>query len=139
MEPRLRPAVAADLPALLAVHEAAFRPLVEGRYGWDPALQRERFPAEGLGHAIEVAGEVVGQWLVEERAETTYLARVMLHPRLQGQGLGARLICQLQARGRPVELSVWEENRARSLYARLGFREIAREGFRLRLRWDPPA
>lgn len=137
MEPRLRPATAADLPALLAAHEAAFRPLVEGRYGWDPVVQRERFPAEGLGEAIELAGEVVGQWLVEERAEAIYLARVFLHPRVQGQGLGARLIRELQAPGRPVELSVWEENRARALYERLGFRETGREGFRVHLRWDP--
>ena len=137
MEPRLRPATLEDLPALLAVHEAAFRALVEARYGWDPVVQRARFPAEGLGQAIEVAGELVGQWLVEEREEVTYLARVMLHPRVQGQGLGGRLIRQLQARGRAIELSVWEENPARSLYARLGFREASREGFRLRLRWEP--
>ena len=138
----LRLASERDFPALLAIHEASFRALVEGRFAWDPSFQRERLLEGGLGEVVEAAGEVVGQWLVERGPEELYLARVMIAPAWRGRGIATHLIQNLQAearaRGVGVALSVWEENPARALYERLGFVAQAQREFRVPMRWEPP-
>jgi ribosomal protein S18 acetylase RimI-like enzyme len=137
--PDLRPALALDLPALLAIHEAAFRELVEARFDWDPALQRQLFRAGDLGQVLELDGQVIGQWLVERRPDEVFLARVMLSPAWQGRGIATGLIRELQAEARaaglPLTLQVWEENPARALYERLGFAVTGAREFRLQMRW----
>ena len=138
----LRPATAADLPRLLEVHEGAFRPLVETRYPWDPAEQR-RILAESLHRAqlVLVDERVVGQLIVTPQEGAVFLERILLAPEVQGRGLGTALvetvIADARARGLPVTLSVWDTNRARALYTRLGFRVTHHEGFRVKMQLDP--
>lgn len=138
----LRPATDADLPRLLEVHEGAFRPLVETRYAWDPAEQR-RILAESLARAqvVLLDGRIVGQLIVTPVEGALFLERILLAPEVQGRGLGTALIetviADARAQGLPVTLSVWDTNRARALYARLGFRVTHQEGFRVKMRLDP--
>lgn len=140
--PSLRAATEDDLPALLAIHEASFRALVEPRFDWDPALQRELFSAGDLGQVLVLAGEVIGQWKVEHRPAEVFLARVMIAPVCQGRGIATNLIRALQAEARasglPVTLQVWEENQARALYERLGFVVTGAREFRVAMRWSSP-
>lgn len=139
--PKRRPATISDLPALLAIHEAAFRGLVEARFDWDPALQRQLFSAGPLGEVLVLEGQVIGQWLVERRPEEIFLARVMISPAYQGRGIATALIQELQAEasaaGLPLTLQVWEENPARALYERLGFAVTGAREFRVAMRWEP--
>lgn len=102
--PSRRPALPSDLPALLTIHEGAFRRLVEARFDWDPALQRELFSAGPLGEVIVLEGEVIGQWLVERRHAAIFLSRVMLSPEWQGCGIASALIKQLQTEARAAGL-----------------------------------
>ena len=81
MSPSRRPATSADLPELLRIHEATFRPLVEKRFAWDPQEQAKRFGPASLGDVILApSGEVIGQWIVQEGPGRLFLARVMLAP-----------------------------------------------------------
>lgn len=140
----LRPATPGDLEGLRAVHESAFRGLVETRYDWDPDQQRQ-IVLESIPHAqiVEVAGALAGQLIVEEREDEVFLSRVMLGAAYRGRGLGAQIvgdvIARARASGRAVTLSVWENNRARGLYERLGFRVTHQEGFRVKMRLAPAA
>ena len=137
----LRPASQTDLAALLGIHEATFRAMVEVRFEWESTRQLERLLEGGLGQVVVIGDEVVGQWLVERRPTEFYLARVMLAPAVQGKGLGTQLIRDLQAEaateGKTVLLQVWEENPARVLYERLGFVALAPVEFRVPMRWEP--
>lgn len=87
-------------------------------------------------------GEVIGQWLVERRPDALFLARVMLAPAWQGRGIASTLIRELQAEARaaglPVTLQVWEENPARALYQRLGFKVTGAREFRVQMAWEAP-
>ncbi|MGE0707311.1 MAG: GNAT family N-acetyltransferase [Planctomycetota bacterium] len=139
---RLRPLRGDEQAALYALHEACFRPLVETRFAWDPDQQRRALTGnEGVSWAVEVAGELAGQLILADRGHELFVTRVLVHPRWQGRGLGRRLleevIAQAEARGIPVTLSVWENNRARALYARLGFVETEQVEFRVKMRRDP--
>lgn len=84
---------------------------------------------------------MIGQWLVERRPSELFLARVMLHPDWQGRGIASALIRELQDEARaaslPLALQVWEENPARTLYERLGFRVSGAVEFRVQMRWEP--
>ena len=138
----LRPAVPADDAPLLAMHEACFRPLVEGRFAWVPELQAERFAEgsrDGESWVVLVAGEVAGQLVVDDRGHELFVVRVMVHPRYQCRGIGGSLVSgvleRAAARGLPVTLSVWDTNRALQLYQRLGFELTGQVEFRVKMRW----
>jgi ribosomal protein S18 acetylase RimI-like enzyme len=127
----LRPAVAADLEALFAVHVAALREAVEATWGWDDDVQRriftERFDA-AASRVIVVEDEVAGHLVVEPHEDEVFLARVALLPAWQGHGIGSRVVADVVRRARgaglPTRLHVLRANgRARALYERLGFRE----------------
>lgn len=146
LEYTLRPCEADDLPALCDLHEACFRPLVETRFEWDPDVQRQRFVDDDGGPAtrawaVLVACELAGQLVVEEREDALFVKRIMVHPRWQGRRLGTRLLEELieraRARGLALTLSVWDTNRARALYERLGFRRTEQVEHRVRMRLDP--
>lgn len=115
-----RPAVPADLPAIAAVHRAAWTRMVRGH---DPAFPvagdlrawegrwRKAFadpwpPREGLA-VIEDAGAVVAAaWLGPfknagpDLAHRALLRRVYVHPDNQGRGHGSRLLAWAEARAR---------------------------------------
>lgn len=121
--PGHRPAQASDLPGLIALHEAAFRALVEPAFTWDPALQAQRMEqavASGRTTLVSVAGEEIGAVSVGTLEGERFLERIMIHPDHQGQGIGTHLIEALLARG-PLRCRVWRKNRALELYQRLGF------------------
>ena len=138
----LRAPTFADVPRLLELHEQAFRPLVETRSAWCPEEQtqivRDSFL---LGSVVEVQGVAVGQLMVERHPEHVFLKRLMLDPEVQGRGLGRQIVWDVidRAAPLPVTLSVWETNRARSLYERLGFRVTHVEGHKVKMRRDPEA
>ncbi len=126
-----RPAGAADRRRLYEVHRAAMGPYVTELWGWDDAWQAEAFTRSfdpGSTRVIVVGEQLVGFFETHEDAEAVVLSKIELDPAFQRRGIGTSVIAGVlaegRARGKPVRLQVFKINeRARSLYRRLGFVE----------------
>jgi ribosomal protein S18 acetylase RimI-like enzyme len=86
--------------------------------------------AEAEFYLVERNAEPIGRFYVDRQTRNWYLIEISLLPDWRGQGLGSALIGLLQdgvraGRGDRLSLNVETTNRARRLYARLGFLEVA--------------
>ncbi|MDT3727829.1 GNAT family N-acetyltransferase [Streptomyces sp. DSM 41972] len=138
---RIRPAVAADVPAVKAVIDAAFRPYIP-RIGVAPVPMEAdhtanvaagrvfvaEIPYEGGAGAVRVAGLVV----LETRPDHLYLDIAAVRPDAQGAGLGRLLLEFAETRARELERPeirlftnalMWEN---RKIYRRLGHEAVER-------------
>jgi ribosomal protein S18 acetylase RimI-like enzyme len=134
----LRPATPADSEFCYALRQVALRPYIEATWGWDDAVQRgfhERGFDPAATQIIMADGRDVGRFVVDRGPDETFLGLIELLPAYQGQGIGARLIRELIAEGRPIRLEVLAANtRAYALYQRLGFRETGRTETKVHMR-----
>lgn len=145
---QLQPVVERDGAALFAIHEAAIRPYVEQVWGWDDADQRVRFGEFLRSSAsrlrwIVVDGERVGflDWSMER--DHVFIGNIELVPAHQGRGIGSRVVrdvvAQAAERGLPTRLQVLRvNNRARQLYARLGFVTTGTTETHVLMEWQLP-
>jgi ribosomal protein S18 acetylase RimI-like enzyme len=142
----LRPAVEADNWFLYELHRRTLGNVIEATWGpWDDAVQRrfhrDWFDPDRLEMVI-VDGKPSGVVDAHQGEDGTfYIGRIEISPELQNRGVGTALIRRLIERARAVgasavELHVLELNRARVLYERLGFRVVAAEPPKLRMRLD---
>ncbi|GHG29620.1 N-acetyltransferase [Streptomyces albogriseolus] len=138
---RIRPAVAADVPAVKAVVDAAFRPYVarigvvpvpmEADHAANVAAGRvfvAELPDDGGAGPVRVAGLVV----LEPRTDHLHLDTVAVLPDAQGAGLGRLLLEFTEARARALGLPeirlftnamMWENQ---TIYPRLGYETVER-------------
>jgi ribosomal protein S18 acetylase RimI-like enzyme len=141
----LRPATRADDEFCYQLHKAAMGGYVVAVWGWEEQVQREyhaRAFKPRRWQIITVNGANAGMLSVEYRPDEVYLARIELRPRVQGRGIGTRVINALLAeareRGQDLVLDVLVVNeRARALYERLGLIEvgpIGEDGVKVRMR-----
>ncbi|MEV5973268.1 GNAT family N-acetyltransferase [Streptomyces sp. NPDC051921] len=124
---RIRPAVAADVPAVKAVIDAAFHHYIE-RIGVVPAPMEEDHAANVAAGRVFVAGEpVAGLVVVIPETGHLYLDTVAVHPDAQGTGLGRTLMAWVEERARELGLPevrlltnamMWENQK---LYERYGY------------------
>jgi ribosomal protein S18 acetylase RimI-like enzyme len=140
----LRPATPADEPFLRTL-DAAGQPA-----GLPPELVDLQFRARRQARAQLVplprhevvlrAGRPVGEQVVQETGAQVHLVDVALLPGERGQGVGARLLADLQRRAgsRPVRLSVLAGSPARRLYERAGFRVTGADGAHEHMEWTRP-
>ena len=142
----VRAATAADDEFLFNLHRRALGDVIEATWGpWDDNLQR-RFHRDwfdpGRIEVVLVDGELAG--MMEAYlgpGDTFYISRVEVSPSRQNRGVGTALMRQLLERARrsgavAVELHVLHLNRARVLYERLGFRVVADDPPKFRMRLD---
>ncbi|GGT25034.1 N-acetyltransferase [Streptomyces kurssanovii] len=107
-----RDAAEADVPALVALIESAYRG-ESSRAGWtseadilggqrtDPQGVREVITAPGSRLMIvEADGEPVACCQLEHRGEATYFGMFAVRPDLQGAGLGRRIIAEAERSAR---------------------------------------
>jgi ribosomal protein S18 acetylase RimI-like enzyme len=128
----LRPATRADDEFCYQLHKAAMGGYVAAVWGWDEQVQREyhaRAFKPRRWQIITVNGADAGMLSVEYRPDEVHLARIEIRPRLQGRGIGTRIINALLAEARQrrqdLVLDVLVVNeRARALYQRLGLTEV---------------
>lgn len=122
------------------------REYVERVWGWDEAEQttlfENRFQPERW-QIIQSSGQDIGVLVVEDQTEEIILASIEILPDWQGQGVGSSVIRSLMGRaaasGKPLALRVLRVNeRARSLYERLGFRPFKEIETHTYLRWEGP-
>ncbi len=134
--PTIRPAAAADVPALL--------PMIRGlhedeRIPWDaPAVEAAlrrllAEPALGVVRLVEVGGRAAGYAIatlgydLEFQGHDAYLTELWLEPWARGQGLAPALLATIEGRIRAagaqaLHLQVRPGNAAaRALYERAGF------------------
>src|SRR5215216_4354916 len=139
----LRVARSGDREFLFRLNEATMRVYVERVWGWDEAEQaiifEERFDPERW-QIIQFGGQDIGVLIVEEQSEEIILASIEILPEWQRQGIGSSVVRSVmdraQASGKPLSLRVLHVNqRARSLYERLGFRPFKKIETHTYLRW----
>ena len=135
MPPGVREATAADVPALAALINRAYR--VE-----DFFVEGDRIDEAELGALWprflvleEEGGRLGGCVLVEHDGRRGYLGLLSVDPELQGGGRGRRLVAAVEARCREagcvaLDLRVVDlREELFPFYRRLGFAEVGREPF----------
>lgn len=146
MPPVLRPYTTADLDALVAINDGA-SPAVPITPAADLAELIAMSRLTVVADDGEPAGFVValapGQayasenytWFSARSTDFLYVDRIVLAPRLQGQGVGPRLYAEVEdaaradgAREITCEVNVRPPNPGSlAFHARLGFREVGRQ------------
>ncbi|WP_019885114.1 GNAT family N-acetyltransferase [Streptomyces purpureus] len=127
-----RPAVAADVPAVKAVTEAAFHHYIE-RIGLVPSPMENDHAANVAAGRVFVAGDPVrGLVVVVPAADHLYLDTIAVHPQAQGTGLGRTLLRWVEAHARELGVPevrlltnamMWENQK---LYERYGYELVER-------------
>lgn len=130
-----RPATEADLPALVALAEAAYALYIPRLGGREPLAMRPDFVshlAEGEVLVLEREGGLAAYLIAFDDGDGWMLDNLAVSAAHQGRGIGRQLVAlaeeQARAAGKPVlrlyTNVVMTENQA--LYRRLGFRETGR-------------
>ncbi|WP_225822182.1 GNAT family N-acetyltransferase [Streptomyces naphthomycinicus] len=129
---RIRPAVAADVPAVAAVTDAAYRHYIE-RIGVVPQPMEADHASDVAAGKVFVTGEpVVGLVVVEAFADHLFLDSIAVRPAAHGTGVGRRLLRFVDARARELGLDevrlytnalMWEN---RKIYPKYGYEVVER-------------
>jgi ribosomal protein S18 acetylase RimI-like enzyme len=129
---RIRRAEAADVAAVEAVTDAAYRPYIE-RIGVVPVPMRADHAAQVAAGRVFVTGEpVTGLVVIEARADHLFLDSIAVHPDAHGKGVGGRLLAFVDAHARALGLSevrlytnamMWENQR---IYPKFGYEVVER-------------
>jgi len=128
----IRQAVAADVAAVRAVTDAAYRPYIE-RIGVAPQPMAADHAANVAAGKVFVAGEpVVGLVVIEEHDDHLFLDSIAVHPDAHGTGVGRALLRFVDARARELGLAevrlytnamMWENQK---IYPRYGYEVVER-------------
>ena len=152
--PTLRPASASDMAFMFRLYSTT-RADELLQTGWSAAQRdaflQQQFEARRRSYALQFPGaetmvimnrgSAVGGMIVQRTDAEIRLVDIVILPGHRGMGHGRHVIEILQAeareRGRPVRLSVHNANRARYLYARLGFNITGIAADHVRMEWAP--
>lgn len=128
----IRPATAADVPAVKAVIDAAFTPYIE-RIGVVPVPMEADHAADVAAGKVYVTGRpVTGLVVIEAHPGHLYLDTVAVHPGAQVQGVGGRLLRFVEAHARALGLPevrlytnamMWENQK---IYPKYGYEVVER-------------
>ena len=129
------PATVADKEYFRLLNELSYRDVVTRQFGdWDDDLQTHNFNLKWQDQVYEKLFDgdtLVGGIWVEEFADNIQILEIQIHPEHRGRGVGTMILKQEIKRasdtGKNLRLRVLLLNRAKSLYARLGFVEIGRD------------
>lgn len=133
-----------DYAFALALYLESTRPLLTAAGRWDEEKILSRFTESFVPDQISIlteAGTSIGWMQVSETAEQIHLDQLHLIESARNQGIGTRLIKELQrdaaATKKILALNVMRGNHAQQLYERLGFREVGGDKERIRMLWLP--
>ncbi|MCQ9133646.1 MULTISPECIES: GNAT family N-acetyltransferase [Streptomyces] len=132
----IRPATAADVPAVKAVTDAAYTPYIE-RIGLTPRPMAADHAADVAAGKVFVTGgppggAVAGLVVVEAFADHLFLDSIAVRPDVRGSGVGRRLLHFVDAHARALGLpevrlhthvSMWENQK---IYPRYGYALVGR-------------
>ncbi|MFE9839007.1 GNAT family N-acetyltransferase [Streptomyces sp. NPDC005551] len=130
--PEIRPAGAADVAAVAAVTDAAYRPYI-ARIGVVPQPMEADHAAQVAAGRVFVTGEpVTGLVVIEAHADHLFLDSIAVHPDAHGKGVGGRLLAFVDAHARALGLSevrlytnamMWENQK---IYPKFGYEVVER-------------
>jgi ribosomal protein S18 acetylase RimI-like enzyme len=151
----LRPERPADAEFLFHVFVHS-RASALAQLDWDDpardALLRMQFRAQHRGYraqfpnarfdVIECDDTPIGRLIVDRCERAIHVVDVALLPEHRGRGVGTSLLrallAEAAANGTPVTLRVDRDNRARSLYRRLGFATVSEDAIYAAMAWRQP-
>ncbi|HXG59603.1 MAG TPA: GNAT family N-acetyltransferase [Thermoanaerobaculia bacterium] len=88
-------------------------------------------------------GDPVGRLYLHQQPGDLRIMDIALVPEHRGEGIGTMLLREIMERaasaGDSVSIHVEQQNPARRLYERLGFRAVAENGVYLLMKWHPAA
>jgi ribosomal protein S18 acetylase RimI-like enzyme len=91
---------------------------------------------------LVVDGADAGRLYVRRADDEVHVIDIALLPEFRRRGIGGALLRELMdeatAAGTPVSIYVEENNPAQSLYRRLGFQPVAKQGIYELMEWRPP-
>lgn len=131
---KLRPVETGDIAALLSIEEACF----EDFWRYDALSFEDIAETHPYFVVAELDGKVVGYQFNALDGEFGYLVRIAVHPSVNGQGIGVRLMSEAmdffkKAHVLRIMLNTQDDNiRAHRLYEWFGFERIQQVGFVLR-------
>jgi ribosomal-protein-alanine N-acetyltransferase len=123
-----------DIPALLEIEQECFEDL----WRYDSTAFREIAATHPYFVVAELNGAVVGYQFNTVDADAGYLIRIAVHPSVNGQGIGARLMAEAlsffaQMHVSHIMLNTQDNNiHAHNLYEWFGFKRVQQMGFVLR-------
>jgi ribosomal protein S18 acetylase RimI-like enzyme len=128
----IRPATAADVPAVRSVTDAAYHPYIE-RIGVVPQPMEADHAADVAAGKVYVTGDpVAGLVVVEARADHLFLDSIAVRPDAHGTGVGRLLLRFVDAHARALGLPevrlytnamMWENQR---IYPKYGYEVVER-------------
>ncbi|MFC9621847.1 GNAT family N-acetyltransferase [Streptomyces sp. NPDC056930] len=129
----IRLATPADVPAVRAVTDAAYRHYIE-RIGLVPAPMEADHAADVAAGRVHVTGvpDVIGVLVLVPHDDHLFLESVAVHPDAAGRGVGRRLLAHVDAHARSLGLPeirlytnalMWENQK---LYPRYGYELVER-------------
>ena len=105
------------------------------------AHYRKHYPGAQF-FVIEENGAPIGRLYVDRWSREIRIMDIALLPERRGEGIGARLIVELQeeaqAAGKSLSIHVEKFNPALRLYERLGFKPVEDKGVYLLMEWRAP-
>jgi ribosomal protein S18 acetylase RimI-like enzyme len=130
---------------LFDLYKRSLGPLIEMAFGWDEAVQRNRF--ESMYRSDDVSMilcefAVAGYIEVQATASDLCVSLLLIEPQFQRRGIGRNVLKRIHARaiacGSSVSLSVMRRNTsALAFYKALGYSVVAEEPELLDLRLIP--
>ncbi|MFI7414220.1 GNAT family N-acetyltransferase [Streptomyces sp. NPDC049627] len=128
----IRPATAADVPAVKDVTDAAYTHYIE-RIGVVPVPMEADHAANVAAGKVFVTGDpVIGLVVLETHADHLFLDSIAVHPDAHGKGVGRRLLNFVDARARALGLPevrlytnalMWENQK---IYPKYGYEVVER-------------
>lgn len=144
MEITRRPPTDSNADLAREAHHKAYCDVVVRHFGaWDESRQDSFFKKDRPSAEHEILlcdGAPCGYVCVEEYPDYVHVRELVILPEYQRRGIGSlflrKVLEQAKARQVPVKLGVLRENRAVSLYRRLGFREYERTRTHIMMQWN---
>ncbi len=129
-----RQAELGDYEFLFELKKAAEYEPINAVFGWDEYVQRDIHRQEwedGKPKIIEINGESIGSYLVQEHSDYLYFGRFFLLPQFQGKGLGSKILKGVvelaHEKSLPIKLCYLQGNRVGELYSRFGFQVVCQD------------
>lgn len=138
----LRPSAKSDLAFCWPIYRDAMKPLTEEVGQWnEPAQQKIVEQAVGdAGTSIMRSDKADVGWLqVEETRHMVMLKQIFVLPTMRNRGLGTSFLNWMKERAdrkrKDLTLDVMNNNPARHLYDRLGFKIVTTAGNKITMRY----